>query len=135
MTFTLAQILLLALIAGLVVYSFTGRSISRDRVVMLVLAAVGGVLVLWPGLSTDVAKSLGVGRGADLVLYLFVVFCLFRFVSIAGDKRRLDQRLTDMAREVALLTARPAPRDGRGAADGLAAEQRTGEPAPPPDPA
>ena len=130
MTFTLAQIVLLALIAGLIVYSFRGRSVSRDRGVLLVLAVVGGVLVLWPGLSTSVAQSLGVGRGADLVFYLFVVFCLFRFVSIAGDKRRLDERLTGVVREVALLTARPAPPTGLQAPGELAAERRDDDPAP-----
>ena len=131
MTFTLAQIVLLALIAGLVVYSFRGRSVSRDRAVTLVLAAVGGVLVLWPGLSTTVAQWLGVGRGADLVFYLFVLFCLFRFVGIAGDQRRLDDRLTTVVRELALLTARPAPHDGQETPGGLSAERPGGAPAPP----
>ncbi len=131
MTFTLAQVILFALIVGVVLYTFKGRSVSRDRQLMLVLAVLGGVLVLWPGLSTDVARSLGVGRGADLVLYLFVVFCLFRFVSIAGDKRRLNDRITAAVRELAMLTARPAPQDGRGAPDGGTSERRSGNPMPP----
>jgi hypothetical protein len=131
MTVTLAQIVLLVLIAGLVVYSFTGRNVSRDRALLLLLAVVGGVLVLWPGLSTSQARTLGVGRGADLVFYLFVVFCLFRFVSIAGDKRRMEERLNGVVREFALLTARPAPTEGQGAPGGLAGERRGGDPAAP----
>lgn len=130
MTFTLAQVVLLALIAGLVVYSFRGRSVSRDRAVTLVLAAVGGVLVLWPGLSTTVAQALGVGRGADLVFYLFVLFCLFRFVGIAGDRRRLDDQLTTVVRELALLTARPAPRETGQPPGGSATGRLGGDPAP-----
>jgi hypothetical protein len=129
MSFTIAQVVLLALIAGLVVYSFAGRSVSRDRTLLLILAVLGGVLVLWPGLSTSVARALGVGRGADLVFYLFVVFCLFRFVSIAGDRRRMDERLTGVVRELALLTARPATDDGRVAPAELSAEHRPGAPA------
>ena len=112
MNFTLAQAVLLVLIAGVVAYSLMGRSVSRDRALLLVLAAVGGLLVLWPGLSTSVARMLGVGRGADLVFYLFAVFCLFRFVSIAADKRQLDERLT-----------RVGPR--AGAPDGSARHRRT----------
>ena len=131
MTFTLAQIVLLALIAGLVLYSFRGRSVSRDRTVTLVLGLVGGVLVLWPGLSTTVAQALGVGRGADLVFYLFVLFCLFRFVGIAGDQRRLDEQLTKVVRELALLTARPAPQGGLQASCGPVAGRLDGDPAPP----
>lgn len=84
------------------------------------------------------------GRGADLVFYLFVLFCLFRFVGIAGDQRRLDDQLTTVVRELALLTARPAPcgpgvppggpaagrLDGRGTPGGLSVEPPGGDPAP-----
>ena len=116
MNFSLAQIILVALIVAVVIYMFTVRSVSRDRTFMLLLAAAGCLLVVWPGLSTDVAKAVGIGRGTDLLFYLFVVFCLFRFVSTAAEIRRLNDRLTLMVRESALRTARPAP--GRDAAAG-----------------
>jgi hypothetical protein len=109
MSVTLAQILLVVLIAAVVVYVFTLRSVSTDRLAMLLVAAAGCILVAWPGLSTDAARLVGIGRGVDLVLYLFVVFCLFRFVSIAAGMRRLDERLTRVVRDVALQNARPAP--------------------------
>jgi hypothetical protein len=130
MTVTLAQVVLLALIIGLGVYSFVGRSVTRDRALLLILAVIGGVLVVWPGLSTSVARVLGIGRGADLVFYLFVVFCLFRFVSISADKRRMEERFSGLVRELALLTVRPAPADGQKAPGALAAERRDGDPAP-----
>jgi small membrane protein len=113
MSMTLVQAILLVLIAGLVIYSVHGRNVSRDRVVLLALAVLGAVLVLWPGLSTDVARAVGGGGGTDPLFYLFVLFCLFRFVSIAGDKRRLEQRLTAVVRELALMSARPGPGDER----------------------
>jgi len=113
MSVTLAQVLLAGLILLVVVYIFALRSVSWDRVVMLVIAALGAVLVAWPGLSSDVARLVGIGRGADLILYLFILFCLFRFVSIAAGTRRLEDRLTQIVRESALRTARPAPRGPR----------------------
>ena len=113
MSLSLAQIILIALIIAVIVYVFTVRSVSRDRAAMLILAAVGCILVIWPGLSTDVARSIGIGRGTDLLFYLFVVFCLFRFVSTAAETRRLNERITRVVRDSALRTARPAPDDGR----------------------
>ena len=109
MSFSLAQIILIALIVAVVVYIFTVRSVSRDRAAMLILAAAGCVLVIWPGLSTDVARAVGIGRGTDLLFYLFVVFCLFRFVSTAAEIRRVNDRLTLMVRESALRTRSPCP--------------------------
>jgi hypothetical protein len=114
MSFSLAQIILIALIVAVVVYIFTVRNVSRDRAAMLILAAAGCVLVIWPGLSTDVARAVGIGRGTDLLFYLFVVFCLFRFVSTAAETRRVNERITRVVRDLALRTARPAPDGGPG---------------------
>lgn len=109
MSFSLAQIILAAFMIGIVVYIFTMRSVSRDRGLMLLLAGIGCVLVIWPGLSTDVAHAIGIGRGTDLLFYLFVVFCLFRFVSTSSEMRRLNDRMTGIVRDSALRTAREAP--------------------------
>jgi Uncharacterized conserved protein len=124
MSVTLAQVLLVVLIAALVGYVFTVRSMFTDRLAMLVVAAAGCILVAWPGLSTDVARAIGIGRGTDLVLYLFVVFCLFRFVSTAAGMRRLEERLTRVVRDAALHNARPVPK----ADYGPAMSTRPGEP-------
>jgi hypothetical protein len=104
---TLGQIVLIVLVAALVVYVVALRSTLRDRVAMLVLALIGLVLVAWPGLSSSVAGFLGIGRGTDLVFYLFIVFCLFRFVSQSSATARLQRQLTLVVREQALQTARP----------------------------
>lgn len=129
MSFSLAQIVLIALIVAIVVYVFTVRSVSRDRTAMLVLAAAGCVLVIWPGLSTDVAQAVGIGRGTDLLFYLFVVFCLFRFVSTAAEMRRVNERVTRVVRDSALRTARPASGSGLAAGHVVTPEDRKDTPA------
>ena len=114
---TLGQVLLVSLVVALCVYVFALRNVLTDRLAMLVLALIGVVLVLWPGLSEDVARPLGIGRGTDLVFYLFIIFCLFRFVSAAAEARRLERRVVDLTRRQAIAEARPpgdrpgAPRD------------------------
>ena len=107
MSLGFGQILLLVLVGALAAYVFLLRSMLTDRLAMLLLALVGIVLVAWPGLSSDLAKFLGIGRGTDLIFYLFMVFCLFRFVSAAAATRRLERHLTLLVRDMALMTARP----------------------------
>jgi small membrane protein len=130
MSFSLAQVILIALIVGVVAYIFTVRSVSRDRTAMLIIAAAGCVLVIWPGLSTDVAQAVGIGRGTDLLFYLFVVFCLFRFVSTAAEMRRVNERVTRVVRDSALRDARPAPDRARVASVVIAPGGGTSGPAP-----
>lgn len=104
-TVFVGQLLLIALILGLGFYIFALRSVLTDRLAMLLLAALGVALVAWPGLAEDVARMFGIGRGTDLVFYLFIIFCLFRFVSASAAQRRLERRLTDVVRELALRDA------------------------------
>ncbi|HZL63706.1 MAG TPA: DUF2304 domain-containing protein [Thermoleophilia bacterium] len=114
---TFGQIVLVGLVAALGIYVFALRSVLTDRLAMLLLAAVGVLLVVWPGLSSDVAELLGIGRGTDLVFYLFIIFCLFRFVSGAAHTRRLESRLASVVREQALRNARPAAAAGSSEAN------------------
>lgn len=103
---TAGQVVLLVLVAALGLYALVLRTRVIDRIVMLALALAGVVLVAWPGLASDVAQAVGIGRGADLVFYLFIVFCLFRFVSASAETRRLERHLTEVVRELALRDER-----------------------------
>ena len=62
--------------------------------------------VLMPNASTAVANSLGVGRGADLLLYIGITFgfafTLFLFIQM----RIQDQKITKLARHIAFSSAR-----------------------------
>lgn len=108
------QIGALAVLALLVLYAFGQRRRSGPISYGIILAAlVGAVLVVLPDLSTTLANAVGVGRGADLVFY---VFMLIVFAAIANLHLRLrahSEVVTLLAREVALSTAKaPASVNG-----------------------
>lgn len=111
------QIGALAVLALLVLYAFGQRRRSGPLSYGIILAALAGaVLVIFPDLSTALAHAVGVGRGADLVFY---VFMLIVFAAIANLHLRLrshSEVVTMLAREVALSTVRePARPSGPGA--------------------
>ena len=66
---------------------------------------LGAVAVLFPGLVTEAANAVGVGRGTDLVVYVLCV--TFLFVTIAQNTRmtQLRDRMVELARRQALLEA------------------------------
>jgi len=98
----LSQGVLLGLLALFGLYAVRLRSTTGDRVVYLLLWTVGSVLVLRPEWSNAVAARLGIGRGADLVFYLFILFSLFQMAATASAMRRLQRDLGALARETAL---------------------------------
>jgi small membrane protein len=84
---------------------------------LLIWSAVG-VAALWPRSTLIVARALGIGRGADLVMYSSVLAMLVGFFYIYTRFRRMDRSLTLLVRRLAvdnpvLPEAGPPPLDGR----------------------
>jgi hypothetical protein len=69
----------------------------------------------FPELSDRVANSVGVDRGADLMLYFSTMALLFLCFNLYLRLRQIQGELVRLAREVALLGAR-APATGPTAA-------------------
>jgi small membrane protein len=84
------------------------------RRLMLVVFAVFGVLsILFPGTWTRLATLVGVGRGADLLLYALLVAFLGYVATSYLRFRELENRFTRLARRIALDEVPPPPRSGQ----------------------
>jgi hypothetical protein len=77
------------------------------------LSLVGIVLVLYPQVSSRFAALLGVGRGADLIFYLWTVLSALLIANVHFRLRYQKAVLTTLARELALLRAEKATTDGQ----------------------
>lgn len=100
-------LLLALLVAGLVLLRRRrGAGSAAGRKILLGLFVVGFVIsVLFPDVTTWLAQLVGVGRGADLLLYGLVL--AFVFVTLNVYLRFQDQRrLTgELARAIAVREA------------------------------
>jgi hypothetical protein len=88
------------------------------------LACAGIVLVIDPEISNWLAHRIGIGRGADLIMYIFFVFCLFRFVGIASQSNAVERQLTRIVRAMAIDNARDLRPRSAGPAAGRARGSR-----------
>ena len=100
-------ILILLLAAGTIYYFVRLRSALWDRLIVLLITAVGILFVVDPELSTQMAHLLGVGRGVDLLIYIGFFGVGFLLLLLFSKVRDLQERLTELARAVALANARP----------------------------
>jgi len=126
MTLVPSQVILGVALLGLVLYAFRLRTVLVDRLIYALLALTGLVLVIHPSLSTDIANRLGVGRGADLLLYTLVMLSLFRDLGVASELKQIERRLTLLVRASALeapvRTSRRLDHPGADADDARGAE-------------
>ncbi len=63
-------------------------------------------LVLLPETANNIANFVGVGRGADLLLYLLTLAFVFTWLSVYMKSKQDEKQLVQLARKVALLEAR-----------------------------
>jgi hypothetical protein len=69
---------------------------------MIAFAALGIPLVWAPDIATRIANFAGVGRGADLLLYMLFVVVVVLLVPIHGHLRNHQRVLTELVRREAL---------------------------------
>lgn len=76
-----------------------GRWIRLFRMTVWATAAAA---ILYPALTQEVAKLLGIGRGADVVLYLFVLAFLWVSFFLYSCHLRVQRQVTQLARHIAI---------------------------------
>jgi hypothetical protein len=104
-----SQIIIVATVIAFLFYAFRLRTVLRDRLIFTVIVALGVLLALYPDLSTRAANAIGIGRGADLLFYMFLLFSLFYNVHLATRLRTIDAQITRLVRDTAI--AAPIRRD------------------------
>ncbi len=109
----LFQILAVTVVTGLFFLSLAamlrGWATRREGLAWAVVWLATGLAILLPDLTIVVAKALGIGRGADLVLYCAVIVMLVGFFMVYARLRRLRRDVTLLTRHLAIREAAPTP--------------------------
>jgi hypothetical protein len=107
------QLFLTVLLAAVAVIVALQRSTSLLLRLAVLSVVTTGVFFVWlPEQTTRLALTLGVGRGADLLLYLWVVITLALIVLLYLKIVQLSRKITELTRALALT--RPETPSGPG---------------------
>ena len=111
-----AQPILMAVLAGAVLLYFSRlRSKVVDGLIILLCFGGASLLVMRPNVATRIANLVGVGRGADLIVYLALPGLLMMIFLLFARTRELNAKLTMAVREYAIRDAHLPPQiDGPG---------------------
>ena len=100
------RILMLAGLAAIGYLVFLRRNrLPIHIVVVFSMLVAGGVAVLFPERTDIIANYMGVGRGVDLITYLFEVAAIFILIHYYTKFVELQRQLTTLTRELASLKA------------------------------
>jgi hypothetical protein len=105
-TFQLVTVPLLAILIVITAVA-TARSRVTPRIglgwILLWLSAA--IAIAFPDLLVWLAQVLGIGRGTDLVLYVFILVGFVAFFATYLRFRRLDEQMTKIVRHIAIENA------------------------------
>lgn len=103
----IAQLALTILLSGIVVYAWAEYRRSPVVGLFSMLAAGAGIYLVWiPSHATVLAELVGVGRGVDLVNYVWVAISLLILLNLHLKLRSQMEIITALARTIALAEAR-----------------------------
>jgi hypothetical protein len=103
----IAQLILTALLLGILLYAWTEHKRAPAIGFLAMFAAVTGLYFVWiPSHATWLAELVGIGRGVDLILYVWVVISLIVLLNLHLKLRVQREMITVLARELAISNAR-----------------------------
>jgi len=106
--FQIISVVVIAVAAFFIVRGRGARQQAIRRVITLLLIIAAASSVFFPQAWTWVANLLGIGRGTDLLVYLFVLIFIGFAATTYRRFRQLESELTQLSRQLALLTS-PQP--------------------------
>lgn len=82
-----------------------GQHLAIRRIFGAAVVLAGVLAVLFPNATNWAAHLVGVTRGADLLLYAFVMIFLFTTAALYQRMHQLETQITELTREIALRDA------------------------------
>lgn len=105
------SLLLIQILISLFLVMLLWQTFRRWQQAILSVAELAGWSILWltigvvfwlPNSATKLANILGIGRGADLVTYIAIIFLLFFIYRLTVRIDKIERNLTKVVRQNAL---------------------------------
>jgi small membrane protein len=102
----IAQFILSTLLSAILLYAWTEYGRSPVVAVLTLFVATAGIYLVWvPQHSTQLAELVGIGRGVDLILYIWVCLSLIVVLNLHLKLRTQMELITTLARKIAISDA------------------------------
>jgi small membrane protein len=102
----IAQLVLSVLLAGIVLYAWSQQQRSPVVGLLSMIAAFAGLYFVWvPAHATLLADRFGIGRGVDLIIYIWIAISLLVLLNLHLKLRAQMDLITVLARHLAITGA------------------------------
>ena len=86
-----------------------GKSLPIVRMGLFLVVLSGYLFIWFPEMTNIFADMVGIGRGADLIIYLWILLSFFLILKLHIKLRQQSEALTKLARHLALEQGQNTP--------------------------
>lgn len=105
MTITLFQIFLIIAIIFIFIFVRNSNIRSFYRIFIFFALIAGIITVIFPELTSIVASFIGIGRGTDLVFYIFIIVVFLKMLTTDDTVNSQQAQITKLVRSIAIQNA------------------------------
>lgn len=110
--------ILLALLILFIVYrlikSFSLKKTTKIEFIgWLCFWLIALLVVLWPDITNQIALILGIGRGADVIIYFALILIFYFIFYLIGKIRIIERNIAKLSRQLTLSQKETIPPDQR----------------------
>ena len=98
----LLSLLILFIIYRLIRGFFVKKIEKVEFIEWLCFWLVALLVVLWPGVANWAARILGIGRGADVIIYFALIVIFYFIFSFTRKIRSIERNIAKIVRQMAL---------------------------------
>jgi hypothetical protein len=104
------KLLLTAGLIAVLAYTVIQKVAPRLLKLLILVVVLSGIYFVWfPDQTTVIANSLGVARGTDLLIYVWIVLSFAMGLNLNFKVRAARRSITELTRAMALLSAPDGP--------------------------
>ncbi len=74
----------------------------KELIIWSAFWLVAGLVVIVPNSTSTIAKAVGIGRGADLIVYISLALLFYILFRILYRLEKIEKNITKLTRELAL---------------------------------
>lgn len=114
----LLVLLVLFIVYRVVIKWRQGILSQRDLIFWAGFWLVVGLIVVIPETTSFLAQLVGIGRGADLVVYLSIILIFYIIFQMTVKMEKIERNITKVIRAMSLPEERKAPAPDSGETEG-----------------
>lgn len=103
---TIKIILIIPLLAIIILALLKLKKQAFLLLFLIAISLIGILFITFPSITNTLAKSVGIGRGADLVSYIFILFFLVYGVFLYTKIKKIEENQTELVRKFSIQQAK-----------------------------